>query len=90
MALTVWPTAQIVTVKKIFPCLVGNHGNYYYPGGQVYGSELGGVEWVVSSNDNFVTGKSIAYVFVEYLYIPLGKQDIKLCTLYEIYSSSVQ
>jgi hypothetical protein len=33
--------AQIAVVKKIYSSQVDEHGNYYYPGGQMYGSELG-------------------------------------------------
>jgi Tannase and feruloyl esterase len=45
--------AQIAVVKKIYSGPVDDHGNYYYPGGQAYWSELGWLGWVVSPGGNF-------------------------------------
>jgi feruloyl esterase len=73
---------QITVVKKIYSGPVDDLGKYYYPGGQVYGSELGWVDWVVSpQDDNITLGKSIADSFVGYLSMPLDKQDTYLGAL---------
>jgi hypothetical protein len=73
--------AQIATVKKIYSGPVDEHGNFYYPGGQVYGSELGWEGWVVSPTANFSMDKSIGDQFVGYLSMPLDKQNTKLGAL---------
>jgi len=73
---------QIAVVNKIYSGPVDDRGNYYYPGGQVYGSELGWIDWVVSpSGDNLTLGKSIADAFVGYMSMPLDKQGTNLGAL---------
>jgi len=74
--------AQISTVKKIYSGPVDNQGNYYYPGGQVYGSELGWANGIVpSKGGNFGMDKSIADLFVGYMSMPLDKQNTTLGAL---------
>lgn len=67
------PKAQIAVIKKIYSGPVDEHGNYYYPGGQVYGSELGWVGGILSSTGNFGMDKAIADSFVGYMSMPLQK-----------------
>jgi hypothetical protein len=73
---------QITTVKNIYSGPIDKQGNYYYPGGQAYGSELGWANGIVpSKEENFGMDKSIADSFVGYMSMPLDKQNIKIGSL---------